>query len=353
MILLWTKWYGNPDGMVSGFGFQDDLFVKCPVSNCRVTTDRRMTNFSSALMFHMWPDFNGSDIPAHRWPQQRYIFNYFEPPGDPNNTWPFNEIPPNFFNWTFTFRRDSDIPSNIYGDYHFIRNSMERHLVGEFEREESLDNYYGVNVTGKSITVAWFSSHCPTEVKREEFAKELGKYVQVDIFGRCGGDKAKHCTKKDVPGGESCDDILRKDYLFYLAMENSICHDYVTEKFYRGLRTDTVPIVFGGVHYSRFAPPHSYINAFDYDSPKELADYLIKLSNNRRLYAHYFEWKRHFKIVYNPVDAWCKLCEKLNDADQPVKVYEDLSKWWYWSRPCQYQYAWALNNTRPKGLKKK
>jgi alpha-1,3-fucosyltransferase len=45
----------------------------------------------------------------------------------------------------------------------------------------------------------------------------------------------------------------------------------VKEKFYRPLKYDRVPIVLGGANYNRFAPPHSYINAKDFKSPKELA----------------------------------------------------------------------------------
>ena len=354
IILLWNKWYGNPDGMVSGFGFGDDMFMSCPVSNCRTSNDRRLLNYSSAVMFHMWPDFNGSDLPGVRWPHQRYIMNFFEPParapGTPRDIWPFNEVPDPFFNWTFTYRRDSDIPSNIYGDYHFIKGSLERNVVGDFYKEESLDDFYGVNITGKTIMAAWFSSHCPTQTKREDFAFELAKHIRVDIYGKCGGSKALECRRAEVSGGETCDDVLAKDYLFYLALENCVCQDYVSEKFYRGLRSNTVPIVFGGAHYSRFAPPHSYINAFDFKSPKELADYLVKLSENRRLYSKYFQWKRHFRIVHNPVDAWCSLCEKLNDPTLPPKVYANVTQWWYMKYPCKYEWHWSLNSTAPQGL---
>ena len=47
----------------------------------------------------------------------------------------------------------------------------------------------------------------------------------------------------------------------------------------------------GGADYTKHAPPHSYINVLDYESPKELADYLIHLANNREEYEAYFWWK--------------------------------------------------------------
>jgi len=92
--------------------------------------------------------------------------------------------------------------------------------------------------------------------------------------------------------------------------------------------------VLGGAHYSQFAPPHSYINALDYKSPKELADYLITLEKNRRLYARYFEWRKFFKVESRPDDSWCQLCKKLNDRSLPSKTYKSISKWWFGNYPC-------------------
>ena len=61
--------------------------------------------------------------------------------------------------------------------------------------------------------------------------------------------------------------MLERDYKFYLAFENSICRDYVTEKFFNPLLFSTVPIVYGGADYEAIgAPPHSYIDVRNYTS---------------------------------------------------------------------------------------
>jgi alpha-1,3-fucosyltransferase len=57
------------------------------------------------------------------------------------------------------------------------------------------------------------------------------------------------------------DEMMERDYKFYLAFENAICPDYVTEKFYNTLLFSTVPIVYGGADYEAIgAPPNSYID---------------------------------------------------------------------------------------------
>ena len=330
-ILFWTRWYQRTNGFLD-LGFGTKLFKSCPVSNCQVTDNRKRFKQSQAVMFHMQPgDFRSRDLPRIRSHRQRFIFFFFEPLIYSNRP-VFESAPAHFFNWTFTYRRSADIPSNHYGDYKLKADSFQRKIEGKYEGEESLDNYHGINVTGKTVMAAWFSSHCPTDVKREAYVAELQKHIRVDVYGACGNltcyRKPKHLESDD------CNALITRDYLFYLSFENSICPDYVTEKLYRPLREGAVPVVFGGAHYTRFAPPHSYINALEFSSVKHLADHLIMLSENRRLYAHYLDWRRHFRVIKEPMDGWCKLCEMLH-ADLPAKTYPSIARWWFDDYTCQ------------------
>ena len=54
--------------------------------------------------------------------------------------------------------------------------------------------------------------------------------------------------------GVQCFTNIAERYWFYLAFENTICNDYITEKFWRTLDLKTVPIVMGGGNYLRDAP---------------------------------------------------------------------------------------------------
>ena len=85
--------------------------------------------------------------------------------------------------------------------------------------------------------------------------------------------------------------MLEKKYKFYLAFENSICIDYVTEKLWKVLPYDVIPVVLGGANYTKYLPKKSYIDVNDFQSPEELGKYLLKLDKNDDLYNEYFKWK--------------------------------------------------------------
>lgn len=123
--------------------------------------------------------------------------------------------------------------------------------------------------------------------------------------------------------------MLQREYRFYLSFENSLCTDYVTEKLYRALEHDVVPVVFGGADYDRFLPAGSYINAMDFKSPSQLASYLLHLMKDDDAYLNFFRWKERFRVEKEPLDGWCRLCQLLNDpAKTAEKKSYDIALWW-------------------------
>lgn len=78
--------------------------------------------------------------------------------------------------------------------------------------------------------------------------------------------------------------IISAKHRFYLAFENTICNEYVTEKAFKRLDQLLVPIVLKGSLYKNILPENSYIAADDFDSPEDLAKYLKYLESNATAY---------------------------------------------------------------------
>jgi hypothetical protein len=71
----------------------------------------------------------------------------------------------------------------------------------------------------------------------------MQRYMKVDVFGGC----EKGCPDKFKDGRMGdCKLIIATEYKFYLAFENSICKDYVTEKLFGILKYNVIPVVLNG-----------------------------------------------------------------------------------------------------------
>lgn len=300
-ILYWTPMLSSPIWYFSGSG--SSIFASCEYSNCFATTNRTLLpveNFS-AIMFYT-PRKRPQTLPKKRSPNQRYVFA--------NNESPLNfpidrnsYLIEDFYNWTMSYRDDSDV-KRPHG--WIVKDDKE---------------YVPPNVEKKRKLVAWFVSHCKTFNGREIIAKKLGKYVKVDVYGACG---ELRCRNRP-----DCYKMLERDYYFYLSFENSHCNDYVTEKLYNILKLNVVPVVYGQVDYKKLAPPNSVINVADFDTVKNLAEYLLTLSRNETAYLEYFEWKKEYRVETSTKRIACELCRKLNDPTEPKKTYKDIKQWWF------------------------
>lgn len=322
IILYWTKYFEWTDFGV-GVGRKPFIDAGCNLTNCWTTTDRSMLNRSHAVLFHA-RDLDPYDLPPARWrsPHQRYIFFNYESPAHTDLA-RLKLLFSNYFNWTMTYRLDSDVVSQEpYGSVKCIRPSCSS--------EESTEVAVLPDLKGKNRTIAWFVSNCKTDSRRELLVRNLTRYIPVDIYGSCARRK---CGMDNM---EECYQMLEKRYRFYLSFENSLCTDYVTEKLYRALDHGVVPVVYGGADYSRFLPAGSYINAMDFSSPRNLADYLNQLMTDDEGYLEFFRWKAKYRVDPKPMDGWCRLCQLLHHIEQDHdeessnlnhKSY-DIATWW-------------------------
>uniref|UniRef100_A0A1B6D299 Fucosyltransferase n=2 Tax=Clastoptera arizonana TaxID=38151 RepID=A0A1B6D299_9HEMI len=278
-----------------------EVFSECPVSTCTLTSSKAESQEADAILYK-----DHFSHPGHkRHGKQVWILYFLECPYHTQHV-KFNDV----INWTATYRRDSDIVAPYEKWVYFDENIKEypgpmRDFVGN-----------------KTHKVAWFVSNCGARNGRLQYAQELGKYIQVDIYGACG----KHRCPRSM--GDKCFEMLDEKYKFYLAFENSNCKDYITEKFFvNGLGHNILPIVMGArpEDYARSAPTNSYIHVDDFESPKHLAQYLNTLDKNDDLYNSYFKWKGTGEFINTRF--FCRLCALLHD-DFPIKSYREINDWW-------------------------
>ncbi|XP_058446761.1 glycoprotein 3-alpha-L-fucosyltransferase A [Malaya genurostris] len=282
-----------------------DVFLnsKCPVSTCSISAAREKAAMADLILFkdHYIP-------PAVPRPaRQIYMMYFLECPYHTQHV-KF----PDVFNWTATYRKDSDVVAP-YEKWEYFDPRI---------RQVEQDRNYALNKTRK---VAWFVSNCGARNGRLQYAHELQKHIQVDIYGACGTYKCSRST------AEKCFEILDRDYKFYLAFENSNCRDYITEKFFvNALNRNILPIVMGArpEDYEASSPQKSYIHVDEFASPRELAEYLNILDRNEELYNSYFKWKGTGEFINTYF--WCRICAMLHDeaSFQKPKWYEDINDWW-------------------------
>ncbi|XP_011688878.1 PREDICTED: alpha-(1,3)-fucosyltransferase C-like isoform X2 [Wasmannia auropunctata] len=324
-VLLWNTLFGDRNFY---FG-KGDIFYDCPFNKCKVFNDRDYLNVEDydAILFH-GNEMSDYEMPQRRKPTQFYVYVNLESPANRKVNEKYRQ---NYFNLTMTYRLDSD----ILWTYDIIEDVKSGKFVAPSKNADwsasqndtsagdAVDEVPSAildTVRGKSKPVTWFVSNCDAKSGRLEYVKELSKHIGVDIYGKCGEftcERDRNCFV----------DVIEADYFFYLSFENSFCDDYVTEKLMNPLRYNVVPVVYGGANYSQFAPPNSYVNALDFESPKELAAYLKYLSQDQQRYQSFLQWKKHYRVNYGTRRAVCNLCEALHKQKKP-KMYSDLADWY-------------------------
>ncbi|KAI9559152.1 hypothetical protein GHT06_015941 [Daphnia sinensis] len=327
-ILLWNKYPDGRDFRI-GAGHHRLRDSGCPVWQCETTLDRTKIRQADAVVFHL-RSWRKNDLPKQRSPHQRYIFWSRESPVWRHRLYD-TELMAHFFNWTMTYRWDSD----VVGPYGYVKpianvplHPSDDHMKLFLSNPTGVVNY----AEGKTKMAAWLVSNCNAKSSRKEMVTKLQQYVDVDVYGKCG---TMSCSKDQA---KVCKELATKKYKFYMALENSLCLDYVTEKFFDTLQYPVIPVVFGyHDNYEKIAPRHSFINAAKFENVKQLADYLMLLDKNDTLYNQYFWWKPYFKVRDSTDDqalGFCHLCAALHNKTLIPKVYHNLTTWWDTESKC-------------------
>ncbi len=141
---------------------------------------------------------------------------------------------------------------------------------------------------------------------------------------------------------DNCSKAVEHEYKFYLSLENSLCKEYVTEKLYARMEHNVVPIVLGRGQYNNgVTPPHSVIDISDFDTPQELAKYLLWLNKHPEEYLSYFWWKDYYDVEFNSLQhGACEVCRKLHSETETPTVIDDLYQWWVEDAACS---SWSVH----------
>ncbi|KAM3911328.1 3-galactosyl-N-acetylglucosaminide 4-alpha-L-fucosyltransferase FUT3-like [Leptodactylus fuscus] len=292
VVLIWT-W---------PWGYKSPL-DKCPdydIFGCKLTVDRSLYSVADAVLIHHADIMSSKDfLPQEPKPNfQRWIWYNVEPPVIIRNL----KMLDNLFNMTMTFRKDSDIFAP-YGRMEPLKKRGQNFTIPK-----------------KSKLVSWVVSNWYPGAPRIAYYEELKKHISVDVYG------AKH---QKLSWNDFHPTISQ--YKFYLAFENSIYKDYITEKFWsNAFGTWSVPVVLGTSrkNYERFVPGDAFIHVDDFSSPKELAAYLLELDKDDEKYRKYFNWRLHYRVIFKkgPSYEYCRICEIIRE--NPVyQVIHSVEKW--------------------------
>ena len=151
------------------------------------------------------------------------------------------------FAWTMTYMHDSTIPTPYWlwipKEELFNRPALTDYLLDGFTqmdepiiiRFRNLPLYRTTSIYRhdlKELRLAIVTSYCYEDHKkmrlRDKYMEELQKYIVIDKYGcniSCEG-------LIEGSTGDVCFKYISQNYKFYLAMENAVCDEYITEKLY-------------------------------------------------------------------------------------------------------------------------
>ena len=294
-ILLYTPFFGEKqwinylEGTVS-HPTAPKRGQLCSTGYCESTYNKSLFSTARAVVFHArdMPDLAELEVlHAVRPAFQLWCYFNMENPLYSRDT----SLISKFFNVTMSCNQESEM---------FLPYASFEKLEPNDIRPLPNTNF----AKGKTKMAAWVVSNCDIS-HRNQLVKLLQEEgIKVSVAGKCSEDWGWESTFNCKGHGSNNNFVKElRHFKFYLALENAICQDYITQKYYlNSLKNNLIPIVLGGAVYSdpRLALPGSYINVQDYASIEQLANHIKAVASNEALYNSYFRWRYEYKItLYN------------------------------------------------------
>nr|XP_004655049.1 3-galactosyl-N-acetylglucosaminide 4-alpha-L-fucosyltransferase FUT3 [Jaculus jaculus]XP_044991169.1 3-galactosyl-N-acetylglucosaminide 4-alpha-L-fucosyltransferase FUT3 [Jaculus jaculus] len=296
LILLWTWPFHRPVALSRCSELLPGM------TDCHLTPNRSVFPWADAVIVHhrevsYHPK---SQLPSSPRPWgQRWVWFSMESPSHCRQLAAMD----GYFNLTMSYRSDSD----IFTPY------------GWLEPWPGSPVEVMVNLTAKTKLAAWAVSNWNGQSARVKYFQVLKNHIQVDVYGR---------GHLPLPSGVMMERLAQ--YKFYLAFENSLHQDYITEKLWKNaLEAWAVPVVLGPSrsNYERFLPADAFIHVDDFHSPQDLARYLLELDEDHVRYLNYFRWREALRPRMGSWDlAFCKACRRLQQEDR-YQTVPSMASW--------------------------
>ena len=288
-------------------------FTHCEYTNCIPLNPHRslahpmapdaVAKAASIILFNLVEMYRGSTL--HKIPRRHD--QYFGVTSLESTGYSFNHMPSaldGLMNMTLTYHRKSTVP-----EWHIFKACMDR-------RSEKLParNYSAGKTKG---ALAYVSNCNSVQYDRLSLMAKLKNYLPVDIYGNCGSPDP--CRGGDAPA--KCRENLHKQYHFYLSFENSLCEDYISEKYWDRL-SDThymLPVAMGGLsvqEYTEQSPENSFLHVRNFTSIQQLGTYLKSLMDNADAYNGFHKWRESWNVYRRPIYTRfpsCDLCRIANE----------------------------------------
>ncbi|XP_029027334.1 alpha-(1,3)-fucosyltransferase 4-like [Betta splendens] len=304
-LLIWAHPFGNRD--------IPDCSALYKIDGCRITDDRSEYARADAVVFHHREIGAGSvQLPSEPRPSaQKWIWMNFESPSHSPRLGSFEGV----FNLTMSYRKDSSIfiPSGSVIPVGREVTGVAQPLSTPSDSELSRPHF-----------VAWVVSNWSQNQARVILYNKLRQYIDVDVFG--------HGHRPLPP--ESGNNVVQlvRQYLFYLAMENSQHTDYMTEKLWNSIEAGAVPVVLGPSrkNYERFLPPEAFIHVDDFPTVEELARYLQTLRVNPHRLKKHLDWRKGYSMhrVAPWSEHYCTACKVVRSSLGKTDVVQNLGEWY-------------------------
>lgn len=216
----------------------------------------------------------------------------------------------NFYNWTMTYKIDSDIV--------FSHSQIaEKIRTDDYSGYNSYPSMFDLKKKTKIIALV---STDELGIRNKKYILNLSRYLTISKYDI---NLIQKLNTRERVFSE-----LEATFHFVLIVQKYDCNDYVTEIMYNLLDYHVVPVLIGSSDYNETLPADSFVAAKNFKDHEALAMHLEKLAANHDEYVKYFAWRFNYSLSHSYTAIPCDVCNMLN-MYKYEKHYENIQSWFF------------------------